>query len=89
MEGVPGYFVAHFMSDMVLFMLWPFTRLVHVWSAPIGYLARPAVVYRSRDARRGSRAPRAGWDPVQAPPSRATRRVPLDPEARPQRKDRA
>lgn len=89
MAGVPGFFVAHVMSAMVLFMLWPFTRLVHVWSAPIGYLARPAVVYRSRDARRGSRAPRRGWDPVQAPVSRSTRRGTPDPEARPLRKDHA
>jgi Nitrate reductase gamma subunit len=29
--------------------LWPFTRLVHAFSAPIGYLFRPDVVYRSRD----------------------------------------
>jgi nitrate reductase gamma subunit len=26
--------------------LWPFTRLVHVWSVPLGYLVRPYVVYR-------------------------------------------
>ena len=34
---------------LALFVLWPFTRLVHAFSAPIGYLFRPYVVYRSRD----------------------------------------
>jgi nitrate reductase gamma subunit len=29
-------------------MVWPFTRLVHAWSYPLWYLARPYVVYRSR-----------------------------------------
>ncbi|MBN8883235.1 MAG: respiratory nitrate reductase subunit gamma, partial [Salana multivorans] len=52
MSQVPGMFTAHIMSAMVLFAMWPFTRLVHVWSAPIGYLVRPYVVYRSRDPRR-------------------------------------
>ena len=76
MAGVPGFFVAHVMSAMVLFALWPFTRLVHVWSAPIGYLVRPAVVYRSRDPRRGSRVGRPGWEPVQAPAARPRRAGP-------------
>jgi nitrate reductase gamma subunit len=34
----------------VLFAAWPFTRLIHAFSAPVGYLTRPYVVYRSRDA---------------------------------------
>jgi len=46
--------------------IWPFTRLVHAFSAPIGYLFRPYIVYRSRDAGRpgdpvGSRPRRRGW----------------------------
>ena len=49
---------------MLLFALWPFTRLVHVFSAPVGYLWRPYVVYRSRDDRVGSRAPKRGWERV-------------------------
>ena len=32
-----------------------------------GYLFRPYVVYRSRDAERGARPARRGWDPVKAP----------------------
>ena len=46
--------------------LWPFTRLVHAFSAPIGYLFRPYVVYRSRDVAAkdhlvGSTPQRRGW----------------------------
>ena len=37
------------MICLTLFALWPFTRLVHAFTAPIGYLFRPYVVYRSRD----------------------------------------
>ena len=48
----------------VLFALWPFTRLVHVFSAPLGYVTRPYIVYRSRDARLGARPPRRGWERV-------------------------
>ena len=49
----------------LLFALWPFTRLVHVFSAPLGYLTRPYIVYRSRDDQLGSRPPRRGWERVQ------------------------
>ncbi len=48
----------------VLFAFWPFTRLVHVFTAPLGYLTRPYIVYRSRDPRLGNRAPRRGWERV-------------------------
>ena len=37
-------------SAMLLFALWPFTRLVHAFTAPLHYLFRPYIVYRSRDA---------------------------------------
>ena len=36
---------------MLLFAIWPFTRLVHAFTAPLHYLFRPYIVYRSRDAR--------------------------------------
>jgi nitrate reductase gamma subunit len=49
MATAPVYFQVHVMIGLVLFCLWPFTRLVHAFSAPIGYLFRPYVVYRSRD----------------------------------------
>ncbi|WP_446666933.1 respiratory nitrate reductase subunit gamma [Flexivirga sp. B27] len=66
MADAPLSFQLHALVAMALFALWPFTRLVHVFSAPVGYLTRPYIVYRSRDERpgagTGSRAPQRGWD---------------------------
>jgi nitrate reductase gamma subunit len=65
MADAPWSFQLHGLVAMFLFALWPFTRLVHVFSAPLGYVTRPYIVYRSRDARAlGSHRPRRGWDRV-------------------------
>jgi nitrate reductase gamma subunit len=64
MAEAPLGFQLHGLAAFLLFALWPFTRLVHVFSAPLGYLTRPYIVYRSREARLGSRAPRRGWERV-------------------------
>jgi nitrate reductase gamma subunit len=58
-------FHVHVLVGMLLFATWPFTRLVHAFSAPVGYLFRPYVVYRRRSpAGRApaSREARRGWD---------------------------
>ncbi len=65
MAEAPIGFQLHGMTAMLLFALWPFTRLVHVFSAPVGYLWRPYVVYRSRSDRLGQRAGRPGWERVE------------------------
>ncbi|WP_337061485.1 respiratory nitrate reductase subunit gamma [Kineococcus sp. G2] len=52
----------HALSAFLLFAIWPFTRLVHVFSAPIGYFTRPYIVYRSRTPQLGNRATARGWD---------------------------
>ncbi|AZI59141.1 respiratory nitrate reductase subunit gamma [Nakamurella antarctica] len=63
MAQAPLGFQLHALIAFGLFALWPFTRLVHVFSAPLGYLTRPYIVYRSRDsASIGSHSPRRGWD---------------------------
>lgn len=66
MASAPIGFKLHALLACLLFAMWPFTRLVHVFSAPIGYFTRPYIVYRSRDARPGtgvgSRAPKRGWE---------------------------
>jgi nitrate reductase gamma subunit len=41
LAGVPWIYKIHIAAGMTLFLLTPFTRLVHVWSAPIWYLFRP------------------------------------------------
>ena len=67
MAEAPIGFKLHALVAFGLFALWPFTRLVHVFSAPIGYLTRPYIVYRSRDSRPGqpgSTPTRRGWDRV-------------------------
>ena len=61
MAAAPFSFQLHTILGMLLFAVWPFTRLVHAFTAPVGYLFRPYVVYRSRDAQR---APRRGWERV-------------------------
>jgi nitrate reductase gamma subunit len=49
MTGVPLGLQMHVVSAWVLIAVWPFTRLIHAFSLPVGYLTRPYVVYRSRD----------------------------------------
>jgi len=61
MAAAPFSFQLHTILGKLLFAVWPFTRLVHAFTAPVGYLFRPYVVYRSRDAQR---APRRGWERV-------------------------
>jgi nitrate reductase gamma subunit len=66
--GAHPIFKAHLLLGMTIFLVFPFTRLVHVWSAPIWYLARPGYqVVRTRfqdRPRRGVVAPR---QPLRAP----------------------
>jgi len=58
----PIGFRLHVLAAFALFAFWPFSRLVHVFSAPVGYLTRPYIVYRSRDEHLGNRTPRRGWE---------------------------
>ncbi len=50
MTGAPLVYQLHALTAWVLLAIWPFTRLVHVWSVPIGYLWRPYIVYRRKPA---------------------------------------
>lgn len=66
MAEAPLSFHIHVTIALVLFAIWPFTRLVHAFSAPLVYLFRPYIVYRSRDEARagqlvGSQPRRRGW----------------------------
>ncbi|MEV7796821.1 respiratory nitrate reductase subunit gamma [Streptomyces sp. NPDC087512] len=63
MEGVPVLYHVHAVVGMALIAMVPYTRLVHMFTAPVQYLFRPYVVYRSRDPRRlGPRPDRRGWE---------------------------
>lgn len=55
--GAAGYltdahwiYKAHIFLGLTLFLIFPFTRLVHIWSIPLGYLRRPYQVVRKRQA---------------------------------------
>ena len=76
MAAAPFSFHLHTLVGMALFLIWPFTRLVHAFTAPLHYLFRPYIVYRSRDrdrdgsktgapaARASNVAARRGWSAV-------------------------
>lgn len=66
MAHAAPYYQIHVLIALMLFALWPFTRLVHAFSAPLAYLFRPYIVYRSRDVADkhqlvGSAPRRRGW----------------------------
>lgn len=70
MAEAPLSFKVHGSLAIALFAVWPFTRLVHAFTAPLSYFFRPYVLYRSRDDHEGSRARRRGWDKVDTIPRR-------------------
>jgi nitrate reductase gamma subunit len=41
-------FKCHIVLGMTIFLLFPFSRLVHIWSAPVGYIGRSYQVVRRR-----------------------------------------
>ena len=67
LAGLPWPFLFHIVLGMTIFLLFPFSRLVHVWSgfASVFYLFRPYQVVRSRrlNVPRGQNVPaRSGSD---------------------------
>jgi nitrate reductase gamma subunit len=41
LENVPWLYKLHLIAGMTLFLITPFTRLVHIFSAPVWFLGRP------------------------------------------------
>ena len=64
MVEVAVSFKLHVIAGFLLLAIWPFTRLVHVVSAPVGYVTRPYVVYRSREGATSTAQTSRGWTPV-------------------------
>lgn len=65
MANVPFQFKAHVFLAFLLLMIWPFTRLVHALTIPLGYLTRPYIVFRTLGDSRvkpGVKAPQGTWD---------------------------
>jgi nitrate reductase gamma subunit len=50
MARAPVWYQLHAALPWLLYAVWPFSRLVHVWSYPLQYLGRPYILYRSRYA---------------------------------------
>jgi nitrate reductase gamma subunit len=64
--GVSLVFQIHVVGVWFLYALWPFSRLVHVWSIPVDFLRRSPIQYRSRGGRpRASRRPAPAKAPAQ------------------------
>ena len=40
-QGLEWPYQVHLILGLTIFLLFPFSRLVHIWSAPVKYLARP------------------------------------------------
>ena len=51
MTEVPLSFKIHILSGLGIFALWPFTRLVHIWSVPVNYMRRNYILYRKNITR--------------------------------------
>jgi nitrate reductase gamma subunit len=82
--GAHPLFKAHLVLGMTIFLLFPFTRLVHVWSAPVWYLGRRGYqIVRSSGQHDRSLAPRprrptaATW-PVSSTGPRGARAYPAE-----------
>ncbi|MFZ1362933.1 MAG: respiratory nitrate reductase subunit gamma [Candidatus Nanopelagicales bacterium] len=74
--AAPLLFQLHALSAMFLFLIWPYTRLVHVFSAPVFYLWRPYIVYRTRDAETepGAALTPRGWEKSELPGQKTSKR---------------
>ena len=51
MRPVPISYKFHVLSALALLGFSPFSRLVHIWSAPLGYLFRKLLIFRSHEER--------------------------------------
>ena len=62
-QDVALVYKLHIVLGLTLFLITPFTRLVHIWSAPIWYLLRPGFqIVRSRASRK-----RPNYSPTRGP----------------------
>ena len=72
-------FKLHLFLGMTIFLLFPFTRLVHIWSAPIWYLGREGYQI-VRTKRRGPTAPRRPQKTREVQPASYPARPPVPAE---------
>ena len=48
MQSVPWSYKIHILSALTLLAFSPFSRLVHIWSAPVGYFSRGWILFRRK-----------------------------------------
>ena len=63
MSGVPISFKLHVLSALALLAFSPFSRLVHIWSAPVFYLFRRRLVFRKKTSGPAIRSTSAVFPP--------------------------
>ncbi len=74
-QGLDWPYQIHLILGLTIFLLFPFSRLVHIWSAPVKYLARPGyqVVRTTNPDHPGGQAMRpSGTAPAAGHPVEAT-----------------
>lgn len=54
LADLPWVYKAHLVLGFTLFLVFPFSRLVHIWSVPVFYVFRPYQLVRRRAAKRPS-----------------------------------
>jgi len=52
-RDVPAVYKTHIFFGMTVFLLFPFTRLVHIFSVPVGYLGRAYQIVRTKQVPAG------------------------------------
>ena len=66
LQGLDWPYLAHLVLGMTIFLLFPFSRLVHIWSAPVWYLGRKGYqVVRTRRPLASSDAQRPTHRPAE------------------------
>ena len=48
LSNVPLIYKIHMLFGMTVFLLFPFTRLVHIWTVPLNYVIRRYQIVRAR-----------------------------------------
>jgi nitrate reductase gamma subunit len=66
LQGLDWPYLIHLVLGMTIFLIFPFSRLVHIWSAPVWYVGRKGYqVVRTRRALAGSDAQRPTHRPAE------------------------
>ncbi len=66
LQGLDWPYLVHLVLGMTIFLLFPFSRLVHIWSAPVWYLGRRGYqVVRTRRPLDNAAARRANQHPAE------------------------